>query len=118
MKQSAGFILVISALLLGGCGSAPPIPTEKIASVETAISGAKDKEAHTYATMELMQAEQKLQEARKLIGEEEMDKASMKLDEALNDAKLAEAKADAARASKQADEMRDTVETLRKEVNR
>jgi thioredoxin-like negative regulator of GroEL len=103
---------------LGGCGATPPVPTEKLAHVETAIAGAKDKEAYTYAAAELMQAEQKYSEAKRLIEQEKMEQAARLLDQALSDAKLAEAKADSARAARQANEMRDTIETLRQEVER
>ncbi len=111
-------VLAGALLWLGGCGSAPPIPSDKLASVETAIASAKDKEAQHYATMELMKAESKLTEAKALITKEEMDKASLLLEQALVDAKLAESKADAARADKQQVEMQETIDTLKKEVER
>jgi hypothetical protein len=118
MKKIHLGLTLAMGLALAACGSAPPAPTEKLASVETAIAGAKDKEAYTYAAAELMQAEQKYAEAKRLVAQEKMDQAARLLDQALTDAKLAEAKADSARAAKQATEMRDTIETLRQEVER
>jgi uncharacterized protein YeeX (DUF496 family) len=111
-------VVISSVLALSACGSVPPAPTEKLAIVQNAIINAKNEEAHTYATMDLMKAEQKLEDAKKLIAEEKMDAAERKLDQALQDAELAKAKADSARAAKQAEEMSNTVETLKQEVNR
>lgn len=114
-------VLAGGLLLLGGCGSAPPIPVDKIASVETAIASAKDKEATTLAAVELHKAEKKLAEAKELAnkGEEDaMEQAKRLLDQALVDAKLAASKADAARTAKQKEEMKDSVDTLKKEVDR
>lgn len=118
MKFIAAMLMFSGALFLSACSSAPPVPIDKIASVKTAIASAKDKEAHTYATLELIAAEKKLAEAEKLIAEEENTQAALVLDQALDDAKLAEAKADTARAEKQRDALRDAVDTLNKEMNR
>ncbi len=111
-------VLAGSLLWLGGCGSAPSIPSDKMASVETAIASAKDKEAQNYAAVELQKAEDKLAQAKQLAAQEEMEQASLLLEQALADARLAESKADAARIQKQKQEMKDTVDTLKKEVNR
>lgn len=119
MKQIySGMPLLLGMLWLGGCGSSVPIPTEKLASVETAIVSAKDKEAPTYAALELMKAEKKLAEAKDLIAKEEYEEASRLLDLALSDAQLAEAKADTERTRKIKDELRDSVDTLQKEIDR
>lgn len=107
-----------SLLLLTACGSAPPAPNDALARVETAIASAKDKEADTYATTDLLKAEKKLADAKLMIEQESMDKARLTLEQALADAKLAESKADAARAKKQHNEMKDAVDTLRKETQR
>jgi len=111
-------VLASGLLLLSACGSAPPIPSDKIASVETAIASAKDKEASNYAAVELLKAEKKLEEAKQLIKKEEMEKASLLLEQALADAKLAESKADTIRTEKQQTEIKDTLDTLKKEVER
>ncbi len=107
-----------SLLFLTACGSAPPIPVDKIASVETLIASARDKEADSHAAVELLKAEQKLAKAKQLIEEKQMEQARLLLEQAMADAKLAESKSDTARAIKVEKETKDSIDTLKKEIER
>ena len=70
----------------------------------------------TYAPLELKFAEDKLKEAKRLVAKEKFSPAIELLDEALVDAKLAETKALSEREKIQSAEMRDSIDSLRKEI--
>ncbi len=71
-----------------------------------------------YAPMELKLARDKISAAREAVEKEEFVQAKRLADEALMDAKLAEAKAQAERTKKITQEMKDSIETLRHEIDR
>ena len=73
-------------------------PMEKMVKLESQIANARQAEAIVYSPLELKFAEDKYQLAQ--------------------DAKLAEVKALSVRAEKEAQEMRESIETLRSELNR
>jgi len=103
---------------LTGCGNSIKPPTEKIANAELAISRAQDNNAKDFAAIELRQAQDNLQKAKQAIQDEEYEKAARLAEQALMDASLAETKAESAKASKAAKEMRESVETLQQELER
>ncbi len=111
-------ILFSAILLIGGCGTAKKPPTEKIANAELAISRAQDNNAKDFAAKELRQAQDNLEQAKQAVTDEEYDKAARLAEQAFMDASLAETKAESEKASKAADEMRESVETLKQEVER
>jgi len=71
-----------------------------------------------YAPLELKFAEDKYELAEGAIEDKKYDVARQLADEALLDAQLAEVKALSVRAEKEAQEMRESIETLRSELNR
>ena len=105
------------ALFLAACAGTPP-PTEKISNVEMMIQRARQNEADKYAPLELRLAEEKLQEAKAAMAEDENETAHKKAEKALADARVAEAKARAEKARRLTDEMSDSVDTLRQEIER
>jgi|WetSurMetagenome_2_1015567.scaffolds.fasta_scaffold102524_1 hypothetical protein len=110
-------VVVIAALSPAGCAS-KVAPVENITGAELVIKVAKDGNAAIHAPLELKLAEDKLSAARAAVDKEEFLQAKRLADEALMDAKLAETKALSVKAKKQALEMRDAVETLRREIER
>lgn len=114
--------LLSSVLILSGCSSVPPLPTDKMSNVRSSVQAAREKEAQTHAAVELTQAERKLAEAEELakkgddLEEKDVAKIHLLLDEALADAQLAESKSDSVRAKKSTDTMREAVDALRKDV--
>lgn len=118
--RSVKMLAILTAcclLFLAACAGTPP-PTEKISNVEMMIQRARQNEADKYAPLELRLAEEKLQEAKADMAEDENEAAHKKADQALADAKLAEAKARAEKARRLSDEMSDSVDTLRQEIER
>lgn len=114
---SMAFILA-TILTVSGCASKGTGYIESIASAELGIKIAKDSNATMNAPLELKFAEDKLSAARAAATREDFVTAQRLADEALVDAKLAESKSITIKAKKQAQEMRDAIDTLRKEIER
>jgi hypothetical protein len=89
-----------------------------MSDVENAIMRARESVAMTYAPLDLKFAEEKLAEAKVLVSREEYDAANLILDEALIDAKLAEAKSRSEQEKLQSAEMRDSINAMRDEIKR
>ena len=109
-------IPLVLVMLSGGCAGIAP--TGKMANLEYAINDARKAEAATYAPLELRFAEDKYQAAKKAIAEKEYEQAERLIDQSLLDAQLAQEKALSAKAEKDADEMRQNIETLQGEAER
>lgn len=112
-------LLVIGALMLAGCatGKQEEIRT-KISNAEMMIQRAEQNEAEEYAPLQIKLAQERLEEARQHLEEDDYVEADQKADEALMDARLAEAKAQAQKAKLQAQDKEDSVKTLREEIDR
>jgi len=115
IRKFIGISVLSLSLLSGACASGTP-PVEKISEVENAILRARESTAITYAPLELKFAEEKLNEAKRLVAKEEYPPAVRLLDEALIDAKLAEAKSRSEQEKMQTAEMRESIDKLRKEI--
>jgi hypothetical protein len=118
LYQARCIVVILIALIAAGCASKDVAHVESIAGAESAIKQARDSNATIYAPLELKLAEEKLNAAKAEVAKEEFLKAKYLADEALMDARLAEAKSLSERAKKQAQEMRDSIETLRREIER
>lgn len=113
------FLLLITMFVSGGIATAKDVaPIEKIATVEKAIEVARESNATIHAPLELKLAEDKLKTAKAAIKEDEFEQARRLADEALIDAKLAEAKSRSEKAKKLSQEMRNSIDTLRHEIER
>jgi hypothetical protein len=115
IRKFIGLSVLSLSLLSGACASGTP-PVAKISDVENAILRARESAAITYAPLDLKFAEDKLKQAKKLVAKEEFSPAIRLLDEALVDAKLAEAKSRSEQEKMQTAEMRESINQLRKEI--
>jgi len=116
--QTIGIALILAVVSAAGCASKGVAPVESMTSAELVIKEARDNNAAINAPLELKFAEDKLAAAKTAVAQEEFIQAKRLADEALIDAKLAEAKSLSVKAKKQAKEMRDTIDTLRHEIDR
>jgi hypothetical protein len=116
--QTLSIAVILAAVGAAGCATQEVAPVESMTSAELVIKEAKDNNAAVNAPLELRFAEDKLAAAKAAVSREEFVRAKRLADEALMDAKLAEAKSLSVKAKKQAQEMRDTIETLRHEIDR
>ena len=117
-SKAIGCAAILAAVSLFGCASDGTAPVESITSADLVIKEAKDNNATVNAPLELKFAEDKLAAAKTAVAQEEFIRAKRLADEALIDAKLAGAKSLSVKAKKQAQEMRDTIDTLRHEIDR
>lgn len=111
------FLVMVSVFLMVGC-AAKVAPIEEISNAQMAVKEAEESNAAVYAPLELKFATDKLGKARTALQEEKYDDALQLANEALLDAKLAEAKSRSEEARKTTQELRDSIETLRREIER
>ena len=110
------FTIIFMVSVIPACAGVAPM--EKMVKLESTITNARQAEAIVYAPLELKFAEDKYELAEGAIEDKKYDVARQLADEALLDAQLAEVKALSVRAEKEAQEMRESIETLRSELNR
>lgn len=107
-------LLLSAAFLLGGCAGHPP--TEKIAAAEQSFNQANSDEGDRYAPLEMRVAQDKLNQAKAEMDDDDYEGAAALADEAMINAKLASAKVDSARATMRLEELKKTINSLRNEI--
>lgn len=103
--------------LVAGCASVPP-PTEQMAVSKSAIANAVSAGGSEYASVEMRSAQDKMDRANRAMGKEDYEDARRLAEEAQADARLAEKKAQSAKAEKAASVTQDDIRVLRDEMNR
>lgn len=110
--------LVGAMFAVGGCASAPMPPTEALQAAEQAITSAEQARVADYASPELGEARSHLAAARVAVTNEKMLLAQHLAERSRLDAELAIANADVAKAKVVNDEMKQSIETLKQEMQR
>lgn len=105
-------------LALAACASTPQAPTQALQAAELAITNAEQARVADYASPELNQARQKLAAANTAVQGEQMIQAKRLADESRVSAELASAKAEMIKAKTVNDEMQNSLDTLRQEIQR
>lgn len=113
---SAGAI-ACAVVVVAGCASIPP-PTEQMAVSRSAIANAVSAGGVEYAPVEMRTAQEKMDRANRAMQKEEFEDARRLAEEAQADARLAEKKAQSAKAQKAASVTQDDIRVLREEMNR
>ena len=111
-------VIGITAALMAGCASSGPKPTEQIAVSKSAVANAVAAGGSEYAPVEMRTAQDKLDRAHRAMDKEDYVDARWLAEEAQVDARLAEKKAQSAKAQKAAIVMGDDIRVLREEINR
>ncbi len=112
------------AVLLTACASAPTNkPDDALTKAEYAVAQAQQSNAGDNAPKLLYNANQKLDQAKQLAreedpSEEDYDKARRLAEEATVDAQLAQARSEAVQAQAQTQQVQESIDTLRQELNR
>lgn len=110
--------LTLVAGSLIGCSATIPPPTQKVALSTAAIDQAEASGAVEYAPVEMRSAREKLTQARAAMNKEENKKALQLAEQAEVDAQLAEAKARTAKTQKAVNELQESIQTLKMEIER
>ncbi|MFJ3487850.1 DUF4398 domain-containing protein [Pseudomonas sp. NPDC090202] len=116
-KGLRGFKLAALALgtsvLLAGCAGNPP--SEQYAVTQSAVNAAVSAGGTEYAAVEMKQAQDKFKQAELAMQEKKYDDARRYAEQAEWDARVAERKAQAAKAQKAVQDARQGVNELREE---
>jgi hypothetical protein len=102
-QSRLGVAIVLGTL--AACSSAPP-PEAEMSAAQTAVTAAEQADAAQYAPSDLDRARDKLLRAQAAIQEEENEQARRLAEQALVDARLAEARARAETAQQLRSEAR------------
>jgi hypothetical protein len=106
------------AVVVAGCASTVPAPTEQIALSKAAVANAVSAGAPEFAAPDMSSAQDKLARATVAMSAENYDSARMLAEQAQVDAELAAAKARSAKALKAAQAVEEDSRVLREELNR
>lgn len=117
IKTGVLFEVVAFSLLIAGCSTPREPPTNHISNAELAVAIAQEK-AQQVASEELLNADDNLKKANEAIKGEHYEQAEWFATRAILDAKLAEAKFEAENAKKATKILRDSINSIREEVNR
>ncbi len=113
-KSGAVALLVLS---MAACSSMPA-PTTEMALSDSAVKDAELAGAREHAPLELRRASEKMEKAKEAMREEEYEIAKRLSEQALVDAELAEAKSYSEQSNIALQELRDSIDLMRKEISR
>lgn len=116
MSSRNAFLAAAAAILLAGCASQGPRPESEITRARTLIEQADRAGAQRYASLEIGQARDKLQQADEAMNQGENEKARARANEATADAELALARASSGEAERAAMEVQKSIDDLRRET--
>ncbi len=110
--------LAMAFVLLSACASAPMAPTTELTAARDAIASAEQAGARQHAGAELDEAQQKLLQAERSVGNEKMTEAERLARESTIVAELATARTEAAKAAAINREMGRGADALTEEMRR
>ncbi len=102
---------------LSGCAGVAP-PTEQMAVSKAAVASAASAGGGEFASLEMRSAQEKMDGATRAMQKEDYEAARRLAESAEVDARLAEKKAQSAKARKAADVTQEDIRVLREEINR
>lgn len=111
-------LLAGALLVLGGCASSPPAPTDQLAVSKAAVDQAVSAGAPEFAPSELSSARDKLDRANLAMAKKDYTEARMLAEQAQVDAQLAVTKARSSKAQKAVAALQQSNRVLREEINR
>ncbi len=117
MKQIATTLTLVLATQLAACASGSP-PRQEMELTQTSIRSAEAAGAVSYASKPLRAAQQKVTIAQTLIDQKKYDEATRLLHLAIADAELAEATAEAKKSAMARDELDQSIDLMKKEIER
>lgn len=105
-------------LLIGGCATDQSKPTDELTKARTVIQQADKGDAQRYAAADLQRAHDELSSAERAASDRKYDDARSLAQKAEVDADLATARGNSGAAQKAAEEVRQSIDTLKQESNR
>ena len=117
-KAATAALAAVLAGSLGACASMPEPPAQELQAAELAITNAEQAGVADYAAPELGRARDKLAGARSAVDREEMLLAANLAEESKVEADLASANSEMLKARAINEEMQDSIDTLKQELQR
>ncbi|MES2877839.1 MAG: DUF4398 domain-containing protein [Pseudomonadota bacterium] len=117
-KKWFAALFAISMLSMVGCTSLKAPATADVAVSKAAVENASTAGATEFAPIEMSSAREKLLQANQAMQAKDYKRAVVLANEAQADAKLAQGKANSAKAQATADALQDDVRVLRDELDR
>ncbi|MGZ8163317.1 MAG: DUF4398 domain-containing protein [Methylobacter sp.] len=115
LKLPVPVVPLAVTLLIVGCGTNPPV--EQMSVAEHLIEDADINKATQYSPLEMRIARENFEAAKAAMAAEDYDKARRLAEKVAVDVETASAKADSIRAKNAVDELRQSIDTLRQEIN-
>jgi predicted S18 family serine protease len=109
--------LMVCLVGLSACASIPR-PTGALSQAELAVREAERSEAPQYAALELQTARENLDNAKQAMQGKQYETARRLAEKALVEAQLAQDKAKTVSTRAAADDLRESIESLREEISR
>ncbi len=113
-----GMLCATSFILLTGCSSLKTPATAEVAVSNAAVENAARDGAMEFAPIEMTAAREKMARANKAMVDKDYALAEELAEQAQSDAKLAQGKANSAKATMAADALQEDIRVLREEMNR
>ncbi|WP_210401702.1 DUF4398 domain-containing protein [Lacimicrobium sp. SS2-24] len=117
-RCKALFMIMATTLLLGGCASALKAPTAEVEAAERAIGNAERAQTTRYTSTELNNARTELAAARSAVIARDMQQARQLALQAQASAELALARAELIKAQAINENMQQSIDVLKQEVQR
>lgn len=114
--RSVSSVIFLLAMVTA-CSSVEP-PREQLGAADAALRQARASKAPQHAPAELRMAADKLDQAQQAMREEKYEVARRFAEQALADAQLAQSKARTAETQQITRQMRDSIESLKREAER
>lgn len=118
IKAPYKVMVLLLALIFSACTTAPPAPTQALSAAQSAIDTADQERVSDYALPELSQARDKLTAARTAVLNKDMLLARSLAEESRVSAELASARARKLKATRINEDMLESIETLKQEMQR
>jgi hypothetical protein len=118
LKQWFTALCGVAAILTAGCSSMKEPATSSVAVSKAAVANAAGAGGAEFAPIEMNSAREKIALANKAMKEKDYKLANDLANQAQADAKLAQGKADSAKAQTAADALQDDIRVLREELVR
>ncbi len=110
-------VCACASVIVAGCASVPA-PTEQMAVSKVAVSNAASAGGGEFAPVEMRGAHDKMERANRAMGKKDYAEARQLAEAAQVDARLAEKKAESAKAGKSAAVIEEDLRVLREELAR
>lgn len=117
-RQGIALLLATTLVMAFGCSSLKTPATADVAVSKAAVDNAASAGAAEFAPVEMTSAREKMVRANKAMADQDYPQARELAAQAQADAKLAQGKANSAKAQTAADALQDDIRVLRDELDR